>query len=356
MLTSSDATEHTAPATAAGVRGYPTLKFYRNGNAVAYEGDRSEQAIISWVEKKSGPPSVLLDTQAALDAFKTKGGVVAYVSDADSAEYKSWLRAATSGQVDDFALGHVFDKTLAGGLENTAVIYKEDGETVSFTGDKFSKTKIVSWVNAEGYPLFEDISQPVWQRSQTSNTPLAAMFVDKEDAAQMAIVKELATKYKGKIVVSVAPTATQKGLAERWGASGNYFPTVVLANWKGTTNPTMSVFNEDTEKALTVESATKFFDLALEDKYENYMKSEPIPESNDGPVKVIVGKTFKELVTDSDKDVLVEFYAPWVSLSLFSPFFFIPPPPPPFVPSWLVRTLQEARACLQRARRGLQER
>ncbi|MCP6199197.1 thioredoxin domain-containing protein, partial [Klebsiella pneumoniae] len=35
-----------------------------------------------------------------------------------------------------------------------------------------------------------------------------------------------------------------------------------------------------------------------------------IPE-NDGPVKVAVGKNFKELVTDSNRDALIEFYAPW---------------------------------------------
>jgi protein disulfide-isomerase A1 len=28
-------------------------------------------------------------------------------------------------------------------------------------------------------------------------------------------------------------------------------------------------------------------------------------------VKVIVGKQFKELVVDTEQDVLIEFYAPW---------------------------------------------
>jgi len=41
------------------------------------------------------------------------------------------------------------------------------------------------------------------------------------------------------------------------------------------------------------------------------MKSEAVPSSNDGPVKVLVAKNFDELVTKADKDVLVEFYAPW---------------------------------------------
>lgn len=41
------------------------------------------------------------------------------------------------------------------------------------------------------------------------------------------------------------------------------------------------------------------------------MKSAPIPETNDLPVLVLVGKTFKSLVLDSEKEVLVKFYAPW---------------------------------------------
>uniref|UniRef100_A0A0M3JC03 protein disulfide-isomerase n=1 Tax=Anisakis simplex TaxID=6269 RepID=A0A0M3JC03_ANISI len=45
-------------------------------------------------------------------------------------------------------------------------------------------------------------------------------------------------------------------------------------------------------------------------KIEPYMKSEPIPESQ-GDVKVVVARSFKEMVMDVKKDVLIEFYAPW---------------------------------------------
>jgi protein disulfide-isomerase A1 len=41
------------------------------------------------------------------------------------------------------------------------------------------------------------------------------------------------------------------------------------------------------------------------------MKSDAIPETNDASVKVVVGKSFNDIVLDTSKDVLIEFYAPW---------------------------------------------
>ncbi|MEQ2215583.1 hypothetical protein XENOCAPTIV_002940 [Xenoophorus captivus] len=46
-------------------------------------------------------------------------------------------------------------------------------------------------------------------------------------------------------------------------------------------------------------------------KIKRYLKSEPVPENNDGPVKVVVAENFDSIVNDDSKDVLIEFYAPW---------------------------------------------
>lgn len=42
-----------------------------------------------------------------------------------------------------------------------------------------------------------------------------------------------------------------------------------------------------------------------------FYTSEPVPAENLGPVYKVVGKTFKQEVIESDKDVVVKFYAPW---------------------------------------------
>merc|ERR1711865_478283 len=46
-------------------------------------------------------------------------------------------------------------------------------------------------------------------------------------------------------------------------------------------------------------------------KLRAHLKSEPVPESQPGPVFTLVGSTFESIVKSPSKDVLVEFYAPW---------------------------------------------
>ena len=62
-----DATQEGKLAEQFGVRGYPTLKFFKNGKPQEYNGGRTAETIITWVEKKTGPAAVTL---ADVDAAK----------------------------------------------------------------------------------------------------------------------------------------------------------------------------------------------------------------------------------------------------------------------------------------------
>lgn len=64
------------------------------------------------------------------------------------------------------------------------------------------------------------------------------------------------------------------------------------------------------EKAYKVAAMKEFVEAALEGDLEPFLKSEEPPALNDGPVTVVTGTTFDEIVMDPEKAVLVEMYAP----------------------------------------------
>lgn len=65
----------------------------------------------------------------------------------------------------------------------------------------------------------------------------------------------------------------------------------------------------------SVDNLRQFAQGLLDDTLPEFIgKSEPVPARNDGPVKIVVANNFRKIV-DQDKDVLIEFYAPWYKIT-----------------------------------------
>ncbi len=70
-------------------------------------------------------------------------------------------------------------------------------------------------------------------------------------------------------------------------------------------------FPFDQGQKITAKTIGSFVSDFVAGKVEPSVKSEPIPDKQEGPVTVIVAKSYNDIVMDDTKDVLVEFYAPW---------------------------------------------
>ena len=97
-----DATEESKLAEKFDVRGYPTLKFFKNGKDVEYNGGRTADTIVTWLEKKTGPAAKTLENVEDAKAFIEANdiAVVGLFKDLESADAKSFL--ATAGNMDDY--------------------------------------------------------------------------------------------------------------------------------------------------------------------------------------------------------------------------------------------------------------
>lgn len=95
-------------------------------------------------------------------------------------------------------------------------------------------------------------------------------------------------------------------LVEFFGITEKQLPIFVIIEF---TETNLLKFFQDAR--IGVDGIQQFVQNYFDKKLQPYFKSEEVPEKNDDPVYVLVGKTYEKIVKDETKDVLVLFYAPW---------------------------------------------
>ena len=57
-------------------QGFPTLKWFSDGEASDYNGGRTEETIVAWISKRMGPATTPLPAASDFDTFKDSADVV----------------------------------------------------------------------------------------------------------------------------------------------------------------------------------------------------------------------------------------------------------------------------------------
>jgi len=300
------------------VSGYPTLKIFRSGSMSAdYDGPREADGIVNYMKKQAGPSSKQLDSAADIKKFieadKTEHSIIGFFGTEGSALDKSFKKFAD--RTDMFRFGHTYDADAANemGFKDTVVIFRP---VAMQTKMEESTVKYEAGVDLEAF-VKENAFGVAGLRTSSNNAyftsrPLCTAYfaVDyvrnpKGTNYWRNRVMKIGKKYVNKEAhFAIADAEGMRGEADECGLSaGGDTPVVCCRDQKGGKFKMSDKFS-----VKTFENFVKDF---LDGKLKPYIKSEPAPEPNDGPVKVVVGSTFEEIVNDDSKDVLIEFYAPW---------------------------------------------
>jgi protein disulfide-isomerase A1 len=307
-----DCTEEADLCKEHGVEGYPTLKIFRGLDQVApYQGQRKSQAIVSYMIKQSLPAVSVLDKDT-IEEFSTadKVVVIAYFDKDDKASNASFTAAAEALR-DDYLFGATNDASLAEIEEvkfPSIILYKSFDEGKNYYAEKFDKDEIVSFAKTSATPLVGEVGPETYSGYMAAGIPLAYIFAETpEEREQLAEeLKPIAQKHKGAVNFATIDAKAFGAHASNLNLPTDKFPSFAIQD---TVNNKKYPF--DISKAIEHDAVEKWVQDVVDGKISPSIKSEPIPESNDGPVAVVVAHSFEELVIDNEKDVLLEFYAPW---------------------------------------------
>jgi protein disulfide-isomerase A1 len=319
-----DATEEQELAQKYEIRGFPTLKLFKNGAFVQdYQGPRTSEGIASFMEKKNGLPYTTVSSSQEVENILSKestGVIVGYFDDLTSDSFKAFQTLAD--QENDIKFLVLSDAGTASGCmlsevqldANTALtpgavaVLGKDGGRHLFKGDL--ATELIGFYYDKTYAQSFDLDPRVFSKFLPLQTVIVTAYDFKASNADS--IRQFATK-----AAATQPSVRQmfadsnmwgRALVQMGVISGNVYPTAVAFLKAQTSHTPPIAWDEEvefTESAFTTWLADLVAGTAV-----TWKKSEAVPESNDGPVKIVVHKTYDDIVLDKSKDVLVEFYSP----------------------------------------------
>ncbi|BFZ02019.1 hypothetical protein BsWGS_05058 [Bradybaena similaris] len=319
-LAKVDCTVETNVCSKYGVSGYPTLKIFKNGEfSKDYDGPREADGIVKVMNREAGPVSKKLTTKEEARNFidKDTPGVIGFFDDEDNAEVKSYLKVAD--QLPNLRFAHTTSDEVKKELkvtEQKVILFRpkqlqskfEDAEVhITETGNKL-KTILES----EALGLCGERTSG---NAENFVKPLVVTYFNVDYTKNPK-----GTNYWRNRVMKVAKQLKDEKLTVNFAISnidelGRELDECGLEDRSGD-KPFVCAYDSSNKKyklteVFSVETLEQFVRDFVAGKLEPHIKSEPVPEPNDEPVKVVVAKNFDEIVNNEDKDVLIEFYAPW---------------------------------------------
>ncbi|XP_062303952.1 protein disulfide-isomerase [Osmerus eperlanus] len=314
-----DATEEADLAQEFGVRGYPTIKFFKGGEKESpkeYSAGRQADDIVNWLKKRTGPAATTLTevTQAESMIADNEVAVIGFFKDVESEGAKAFLKSGEA--VDDVPFGITSDDAVYAKYEvskDGVVLFKKFDEGRNTFDGELTKENLLAFIKSNQLPLvieFTEQTAPKIFGGEIKSHIL--LFVPKAAAdfqEKMDQFKKAAEGFKGKILFIFIDSKIDDNqrILEFFGLKKEECPAIRLI----TLEDEMTKYKPENE-AITAENIIAFCTLFTDGKLKPHLMSQDVPEDWDkNPVKVLVGKLFEEVVFNPTKNVFVEFYAPW---------------------------------------------
>jgi protein disulfide-isomerase A1 len=240
--------------------------------------------------------------------------IIGFFADQTTDAAKAYLAAATNLNDFQFAISSALEVAAEYKIEGEAVLLLrtfDDRRAVLTEG--INEESVAAFVASESLPPVVDFNQDTAQKifSGEIKSHLLAFLSAKAEsyADQVDMLKSIATENKGKMLFVTINTDEEnhKHILEFFEITEKELPTFRAIKL----GEDMAKFKLD-DDTIELENIKAFVAEFQAGEQKQHLMSEEIPEDWDKEgVKVLVGKNFHDVAMDTNKNVLVYFYAPW---------------------------------------------
>lgn len=324
VLAKIDATVEKELAEKYKATGYPTLLIFRKGKKYRYEGPRDERGIISYMKDQAKPVSWEVNSYKSLknSMSKTEVVIVGFFKSQDEDFYEQYVESADSMR-GRLHFMHTFDTQVAnqfGVTTSKIVLYQPEIYSSEYEPSKYEFTDVDGTADDIKRFYKDHIIPLVGERSHKTNWqyqdryPLVVVYFDVDFSFEHRVQTQLIRKEVAKVARDFKAQITFAISNEE-----DYQDELASLSLDDSGEDVNAAYFSSEKVRYRMEPAEDFSADELREFVENvqaeniprHIKSQPLPKENKGPVISVVGSTFEELVTKSDKDILLEFYAPW---------------------------------------------
>jgi len=315
-LAKVDATEHKEVGKEFGVKGFPTLFFFKNGVRQDYTGGRTADTIVAWLDKKIlGVPKLASKEAAENLIAENKVVAIGFFKDASSKDAEAFKDAAEA--IEDVVCAftdsqEVFDK-FSITEKSAVVILKKFDEGRNVLEGEVTVESVTAFINSNSLPLVVDFNadtaKAIFQGSVKNHFLIFSSAKEDKYEYFLNSARKVAADYKGDIMfVSVTTDeAEHKRVIDFFGITEEELPTFRVT----ASDDDMIKFKPE-DASLTEDNMRNFIKKFKSGDLKPHLKTEELPEDWDSnPVKVLVSSNFASVAMEEGKDVFVEFYAPW---------------------------------------------
>ena len=307
------------------IEAYPTLMLIRGEEKNIYDGQRKYEDIKKWLEEKTKPELVQINSKKELDNFSKNKLCLVYfgknettINELIKAERKFETMPIGIVSNDDLIKSEApkDKKDEKKEFKEYINIYKTFDDKKNTLKGVLSSKNIYKFVYTYYLPKVIEFTDETAPIIFAKRNPAFIIFSSKSGKERnpkdyedsLNLLRYMWPKIKDKIRLFVCDikgiTAAQ--LAQYCGINWDNIPKAFIVHYENET-PKKYEMN----LGINEENIMYFINEFKKGRLTPYIRSEPIPKENKGDLVKLVGATFHKEVFENDKDVLIYFVSPW---------------------------------------------